>query len=816
MAVFVTELRHAVRRLERAPGFTLAAVATLALGLGANVAAFAVVDALLMRPLPVRDPGRLVAVYADRGLTRRHFSYPDYLDLRDGQAVFDGLAAVGDGTAWLGRTSPDRVALGIVSGSYFDVVGVAMAAGRPLATTDDRRGEAARVAVISHRFWRTEFAGDPAVAGKTIVLNGRSFDVIGVAAEGFDGLDPASPVGVWVPFAALRVIEPDWTFDARDEIWITLVGRLRAGLSRRAAEAALEPLAARIERAHARPPSDATALRLVPRSSATFDPAARRRAWPVAGLLEAVVAGVLLIACTNVAGLFLARASARRRELGVRAAIGATRARLLAGLATESGLLVAVGVAVGLVVARLALDVLLAVAPASVLPPGVEVTIDARVVGFALGAFGLTATVVGLPAALGASRADVVALLRAGGAIGRAPGGPAHLRRALIAAQVALSAVLLVGAGLFARTLASAAAVDPGFEADRVLLVSVDLGAAGYDAARMRAFYREAPARVTRIPGVEAAGLGQIVAMSGAGVARPVVREGVPWPPPGGEDPAVFVPYSVVGPGYFQAMGMRIRGRGFEAGDTVDRPPAVIVNEMLARRLWPGGDAIGRRVRLPLREAGPLVEVVGVAADGKYASLTEAPQPFFWLPLGQATRSRVTMHVRAPGDPMALAPAVRAALEELDPRLPLYHVRTLTSLVRASLATERFAARLLGLFGLVALVVVVMGVYGTLSFVVIRRTREIGVRLALGASSRDVGRMVRREAFWPLVAGLAAGMVLALWASGFVSAYLFGVTATDPATFAGVTLLLVAAGLAAGRLPARRATRMDPMAVLRE
>jgi macrolide transport system ATP-binding/permease protein len=810
----IVDVRYSLRLLWRTRAVTAAAVVALALGLGVNVAVFAVVDALLLRPLPVPDPGALVAVYGDREGTRRFFSHPDYLDLRDGQRTLP-LAALGLNSGWLGATSPEPVSVHVVSGNFFDVLGIRAARGRALAPADDAPGGTSAVAVISDALWRSRFAGAPAAIGRPITLNDRTLEIVGVAPASFRGLLADAPADLWVPFAAMRLLEPDWNIEERGEIWITLVGRLPARTSRLSAEAALAPLAVGLRQTRATRSVGDDSLRLVPMRTATFDPGGRRAIWPVAALLTLVAAGVLLIACANVASLLLARAASRTRELGLCSALGATRSRIVAQLLVEAGLLVGAGAAAGVAVARVSLGLLVAVAPPAALPPGVAVALDTRVQAFAILAAVLTVLLAGLLPAVRASRPDPLLLLRTD-AVGRAsPAGPARLRQALVVGQVALSLVLLIGAGLFARTLAAAGAVDPGFEPDRVLLVSVNLAVPHYTPDQMRTFYSDAASRVRDIPGVEAVGFGQIMPMSGGSTARPFLRDDVAWPPPDGED-ATLVPYTVVGPGYFRAIGATVRGREFDSRDTAEAAPVVIVNETLARRLWPEGDAVGHHVRVPLKAPGPLYRVIGVVRDAKYRTLTEPQSPFFYLAVTQSLRPRVTLAVRTAGQPAAMAPAVRAVLASIDPRVPVYGVRTLASLVERSLAARRLAARLLGLFGLIALAVAGVGVYGTLAFTLTRRSSEIGVRLALGATSRDIVRLVVASGLYPVIAGLTIGAGLSLVAARLVGRFLFGVTPTDPVTFAGVCLLLAVVAGVASYVPARRATRLNPANLLRE
>ena len=805
----IQDVRYAARTLRRAPGFTSVTILTLALGIGANTALFSIVDALLFRPLPIASPERLVTLYRGATGSNSAFWYLDYLDYRAERRQFDGFAAWGGGNrAWF-RNGGDleRVDVQMVSGDYFDVLGVGPAAGRMFVEADDDFAAPRPVAVISDELWRTKFSADPQVAGRGFTLGGQTFTVIGRAPAGFKGLSADAPPDLWVPLAAVSVLEPGWNIRDRHEIWLSIVARLRSGIDVHAAQASLQPIAARIG---LELPGDADAVvRLVPASATVSDPDARAASLRVASMVMGIVGCILLIACGNVASLVLARGAARARELAVRLAIGATRGRVVRQVVTESVVLAGGGGVAGLVVSYWTAGFLVSLAPATAIPPGIDITIDWRVIAFA-GALSLaTGVIFGAAPAWQLSRLDLLAVMKAGDQRSEGGGAGTRIRRAMVVAQVALSVVLLVGASLFVRTLAAARAVRSGYDTSRVLLVTLDLSVARTSPADSLRTVSRIVERVAAIPGVASSSLGQIVPFSGSLIQRPAVPEGVPSTD---ED---MVPYNVVGEGYFGTLGMTLRGRDFRVTDDEAAPRVVVINEALARRMWPGENAIGRRLQLPLRNPGPPYDVIGVVSDARYVSPTEVQRPFLYLPVAQNFRPRLTLHVRTTGLPAAFVGSVRSAIRSVSADLPAYNPSTLDDYLSQSLARERLIAHLLTAFGGMALLIAAVGIYGILAFGVARRSREMGVRMALGAQPSDLVRMVVRQSAALIAAGLSVGVVCALLLTRLVKAFLFGVTPGDPPAFAAAVIILCAVALVATWVPARRATRIDPLTALR-
>ncbi len=696
----------------------------------------------------------------------------------------------------------------MVSGNYFDVLGVGAPAGRTFSAADDDFAAPKAVAVISDGLWRTRFGADPAVAGRTFTLSGQTFTVVGRAPAGFTGMSADAPADLWVPCAAVSLLEPGWNIRDRREIWMSIAARLRSGSDRREAQASLQPVAARIGleqqgEAGAR-------VRLVPAGASVVDPDARASALRAGALLMGIVGFVLIIACANVASLVLARGAARARELGVRLAIGASRGRVVRQVVTESLVLALAGGAAGLLVAIWTAHLLVALAPPEAVPPGLDIALDVRVMTFATLLSLSTGVLFGAAPAWQLSRADPVAVMRDGAQADRFGRRAAvRMRRAAVVAQIGLSVVLLVMAALFVRTLSAAGAVPSGYDAGHVLLVTIDFSASRAEPAGSLRSASHIIDRVAALPGVESASFGQIAPFSGSLIQRPAVPEGKP------STDDDLVPYTVVGAGYFRTLGLRLRGRDFQPSDTQAASKVVVINETLARRLWPGEEAIGRRLQLPLRTPGPPHEVIGVVSDGRYVSLTEAQRPFLYLPLAQNFRPRLTLHVRTTGSPAAFLTPVRSAVRSVSADLPVYNPITLDESLARSLARERLIARLLTAFGGMALLTAAVGIYGILAFAVARRTREMGVRMALGARSSDLVRLIVRQSAGLVAGGLCAGVAGALLATRLVKAFLFGVPPTDPAAFAGAVILLCAVALVATSVPARRAARIDPLAALR-
>jgi predicted permease len=816
MYTLLKDVRFALRRLWQSPGFTLTAVASLALGIGANTAIFSLVNTALLRPLPARQPERLYSLsVSGEGGSMLAFSYPSYRDYRDRNEVLDGLFASRLAPFSLSRGGDNQRLWGyLVTGNYFDVLGVAPARGRAFTQEEDRVPLAHPVAVISHGCWQRRFGGDPEVVGREITLNGHPFKVVGVAPEGFHGTEVIYTPEIWVPMMMQEWIEPEnpW-LERRTTQNLFATGRLKDGVTPAQAEASLNLLAAQLGREH---PDTDEGQRITLTPPGFIIPQLRGAVLSFAAVLMGVVGLVLLLACVNLAGLLLARAAGRRREIAIRLAVGAGRWRIVRQLLTESVVLALVGGAAGLLLAFWIIDLVLAYRPAIDIPVWIDLTVDWRVALFALGASLATSLVFGLMPALQATRPELVPALKDLGARPGGGGGRWRLRSALVVLQVAVSLLLLVAAGLAVRALRQLQTNSPGFEVAGGLVLSYDLARQGYDEARGREFHRRVVERVRALPGVRAASLTDLFPLSLNYSSTNIHVEGQPAAR-GANVPQAMV--ASVGPDYFQAMGIPlVAGRDFAAPDSADAPRAIVVNEALARRFFPGPDpagaAVGRRVSFAGPE-GPFRQIVGVARDGKYWTMGEAPQPFVYFPLAQSYFSNATLVVRAEGDPRALAASIRGAVRGLDEGLPLYDVKTMEEHLGLSLFPARVAATLLGAFGLLALLLAAVGVYGVVSYAASQRTREIGIRVALGAQRRDVLRLVGGRGLLLVAAGVGLGLAGAFALTRFMSSLLYGVSATDPSTFALVVALLGGVALLACYVPARRATKVDPVVALR-
>jgi predicted permease len=799
-------------------------VLSLAFGIGANTVIFGLANAVLLRPLPVANPDDVVALYTSDHSGPRYStsSYPDYLDFRDKTDVFSGLAASGfEALSFAQEGQTARVWAEVVTGNYFPFLGIPVARGRGLVPEDDAPS-AAPVAVLSHGTWSRRLGGDESILGRTLTLNGRPVTVAGVAAPSFTGLTRGIGVDLWLPLAVhMKLVGREDRLDNRGSRRLQILGRLRPGVTAEAAQARLDVLARQLREAYPQQWTDVREegrrITVVPERLARVSPRIRGPVIGFFGLLMLVVGLVLLIACANVANLLLARMAARRREIAIRLSLGALRGRIVRQFVTETALATLLGGALGVLIAVWCADGLTAWRLPLPLPVELEVAVDWRVLLFALALSLATGIALGLAPALPASRQDVVPALKDEALVHADGGRRSRLRDFFLVSQVALCLVLLVGAGLLLRGLRNAGAIDPGFDPDNVLVLSVDLGLAEFPETRAAAWQQDLRARLGSIPGVESVGLSAGLPMSLSWARRGTTVEGYTRRP--GEDMEFH--FNVVGPGFLEALRIPlVRGRRFTEKDRAGAAGVVIVNQTFARRFWPGQDPLGRRLSVS-GEEGPYLEVVGVTRDGKYNTLGEEPLPFFYLPLLQhhdSVRRAVepaSLVVRTTGDPRSAAPAVRQAVQALDPRVPVQGARLLVEHLGVSLLPSRVAGWMLGLFGLLGLALASLGLYGVVSQAVSRRHREIGVRIALGADRREVMRLIVGEGMTLVGIGLGVGLVLSLAATRLLTSLLYGLSPTDPLTFLGVCLLLAAVAFLASYVPARRATRIDPIAALR-
>lgn len=793
------DLRYGVRMLLKQPGFTLIAVLTLALGIGANTAIFSVVNAALLRPLPYKQAEQLVLVYTKTNKVARDSTA--WLDLRDWQAQsrsFAALAAyVPQSVNLTGRTEPGRLVGGFVSADFFKLLGVEAALGRAFLKGEDEKG-AAPVALLSYALWRDRFGADPKLLGQTLTLNNQLFTVVGVTPEGFRA--PYSDVEVWLPIQYHPSFSPD-----RKMANLDVFGRLNPGVTRAHAQTEMETIAARLAQQYPETNKD--------RSVNITD----LQALLVEGLkrsllvLFGVVVCVLLIACANVANLMLSRVIARQQEFALRAALGASRLQLVRQLLTESLLLSLLGGGLGLLLGVWGMDALAASSAAN-LPPLVEVKLDWMVFGFTLGATILTSLIFGLLPALRFSRLDLNDALKDGSRTAGAGRGSQRLRGALVVTQMALALVLMVGAGLMMRSFLNLRGVEPGFDGRNVLTLEYRIPRNKYPEPEQQwRFHEQVVARVQALPGVESAALTGAIPHSGnfggSGFTLPDRAT-----PPAGQEPRAQT--NRVDAHYFRTLKIPVlQGRVFTEQDQLKTAPVIVVNQTLVRRYWPNENPLGKQVHLLSPDV--TASVIGVVGDVRHYSLDEPDLPQIYVAYAQQPHIFASLAVRTTGDPLSLANAVREAIWSVDKEQPVWKIRTLEWLLQRSLGPQRFLLQLLGTFSLLALLLASVGIYGVLSYAVTQRTREIGIRAALGATGADILRLVLKQGVKLSLLGLSLGLLAALFLTRLMKGMLFGVNTTDPLTFAGIALLLALVALLACWIPARRAAKVDPLVALR-
>ena len=825
------DLSYAVRILRKNAGVSAAVIVTLALGIGANTALFTLVNATLLQRLPVENRERLYLLRDPRG-GNPTLSYPAYAQVRDGATLSDSVVAWADITASLNADGETNLVAGvIVTGDYFNTLGVRASQGRLLTLTDDVTPGAHPVVVISDRLWRGRFGARADIVGHEVRLNGQPFTIVGVTPADFSGVEMPFWQDIYVPMmmqAWMRPPRAGYSGEMNPDLlknpnngWLALLARLEPGVSRAQAQAELEALVVSSRPPGAPPvPRGESLVSLV--SVDEGDPRVRRQLSAVAWLLAAVVGAVLLIGCANVANLLLSKAAARRREVAVRLALGASRLRIVRQLLTESLLLALVGGALGVALAFALMQLFLVIPPpAGVLPIALEPSLDRRVLLFSLGLSMMTGVIFGIAPAWQTSRPELVPALKDDAVVTSSHGRRFDLKQALVVVEVALAVVLLIGAGLFVRSLRAIQAIDPGVAASELIAAPLTINLLRYTKAQGQAFYRQLIDGLEQMPGISSASITRIPLLSGGRRMTGVRVEGRPQP----EDvqPGAFTMgrtasfANVVGPGYFDTIGVPlIGGRDFHDGDLEDHPLVAIVNETFARQFFPNETPVGKRISTGSRNAaGEWTEIVGVARDSKYASLSEAPSPMVYMPLSQRHESGTTLYVRTVLSATSLIPQIRREIQQLEPNLPMPDIQTMTQAIEVQLYPRRMGANLLMGFGGLALMLASLGVYGVLAFSISRRRHELGIRMAIGADRRSIFGLVIREGLVLVAIGLAIGLIAAANLTQLLASFLFGVSAVDALTFTMVPAILVMVALVACYLPARRATRVDPVVALR-
>jgi predicted permease len=820
---FKQDLRGGLRMLKKSPGFTFVAVLSLALGIGANTAIFTIINAVFLHPLPVEEPSRLAEVFTRDTLTvdaNTNFqltgtSLPNYEDYRDQNTVFSGLALVTFPLPlnWGGQAEPQQLNASLASGNFFDVLGVKPYRGRTFIADGDKKIGGNPEVVLSYSLWARRFGSDEKYIGQTITLNGTPYTVVGIAPPSFKGIvSLGRPDLLWVPITMRDYVLTgqlkDWENNRRFR-WTSIVGRLRPQVGIAEARVAMKTIAVGLEKEYPRENKGRTA-ELFPLNESALGINQRRQFSLAGGVLMGVVGLVLLIACVNLANLLLAQAAKREKELSIRAAMGAGRARLVRQLLTESTVLSLLGGLAGLLVAYWGRNVLWSFRPPFLPDGSIDLSFDARVLGFTLLISLLTGLFFGIIPAIKASGTDINEILKTGGRGGALGWTHNRLRGLLVIFETALALMALVGSGLFLRSMQNAQQFNPGFESQNVFQMAFDLGALRYDENHGQQFFRDVIERAKTVPGVASASV-SANGIFGGGISATVFREGEQTDP---NNRGTLVNLDEVTPGHFETMRIPLlSGRDFTDFDRENTARVAVINQAMANLLWPGQEALGKRFAV-VQEPN-LLQVVGVVGTTVVGQIGEDPQPIAYFPMRQQYSPAGTLVVHTTSNPEALLGAVRTQVQQIDKNLAFTNAQTVQQILGQGLWPARMGAALLGLFGALALILASIGIYGVLAYSVAQRTSEIGLRMALGAQPRQVLGLVLKQGMLLALVGATAGILVALPVARQAAGLLYGVSATDPLTYVGITLLLMAVALLACYLPARRATRIDPLVALR-
>ncbi|MFL6528270.1 MAG: ABC transporter permease [Chthoniobacterales bacterium] len=810
METLLADLRFGFRQLVKRPGFAVIAIASMALGIGANTSIFSLVDTVLLRPVAVvKEPSQLIELYStsNNGEVLGLESYPNYKDYRDRNTVFSGMLVYRVVVSSLTVNNASNRVWGYqVSGNYFDVLGVKPALGRAFLPEEDQTPDSHPVAVLSYNCWQRRFGGDPAIVGKTVQFNSRPFTIVGVSPKGFIGTEVAYDPEMFIPVMMTATIEPgsQW-LDRRGSDNLFTLGRLKPGVSPAQAKAELETITAQLAKDY--PEDVGRGIRFG--KAGLFIPDIQNAVFAFTGVLAAVGGLVLLLACVNLASLLLTRATERRKEIALRLAIGASRRRLVRQLLTESILISLSGGAAGVLLAAFINTAVRNIQLPSDVALLFDLRTDWRVLAFTLVLSIATGILFSLIPALQSSKPELVPALKDEASM--AGFRRSRLRNTLVVAQVSLSLLLLISAGLIVRSLQAAQKMRPGFNPENAVSISFDVSLQGYNEERGRAFQRQVLDRAKALPQIENAALTDNLPLGLNYNSNTIYIEGSEFK--GASTLPMAIPYEGT-PGYFDVMGMALRGRDFRDDENKKENRVAIVNETFAKKFLKGADPIGRRFNWH-GPTDPFFEIIGVVPAGKYNSLGEDPKPAVYTPLYRDYNGAVTLIVRTHGDPRAVLSDLRKLVQELDPSISVYSMKTLRQHMGTSLFPARMAAIALGSFGVLALVLAAVGIYGVMSHVVVGRTREIGLRMALGAQGRDVRGLIVRQGMFLAVIGLFIGLLAAFGVTRFLTALLYGMSPNDPVTFSFIAILLAVVALLACYIPARRAARVDPLVALR-